>query len=214
MTDVVEAYLNDLVRIRSSGAGVPETSYYSALSNLLNEIGRQLSPVVTCVMQLANQGAGSPDGGLFTQDQLRKGIETTPGQPPSRGAIEVKPTHDDTWLVADTSQVSKYWNKYHLVLVTNYRDFLLIGQDSAGRPAKLETFRLAESENAFWASASTPRKTSKLIGGRFIDYLKRVMLNPAKLVEPKDVAWFLASYAREAKARIETKGPAVTCRPA
>jgi Type ISP C-terminal specificity domain/N-6 DNA Methylase len=205
MTDSVETYLHELVRIRSTGAGVPETSYYSALSNLLNEVGHHLSPPVVCVMQLANQGAGSPDGGLFTQDQLRKGVETAPGQLPARGAIEVKPTRDDAWLVSDSTQVSKYWNKYRLVLVTNYRDFLLLGEDSAGRPHKLEAFRLAENENAFWTAASTPRKTSKLIGERFADYLKRIMLHSAKLADPEDVAWFLASYAREAKARIETK---------
>lgn len=205
MADSVETYLHDLVRIRSSGAGVPETSYYSALSNLLNEVGSQLTPEVVCIMQLANRGAGSPDGGLFTQDQLRKGIDTVPGQPPARGVIEVKPTDDDAWLVADSSQVSKYWNRYRLVLVTNYRDFLLLGQDSAGRPCKLETFRLAGSEGAFWAAASTPRKTSKLLGDRFIDYLKRTMLHSAKLADPEDVAWFLASYARETKARIEMR---------
>ena len=31
----------------------------------------------------------------------------------------------------------------------------------------------------------------------------RVMLHPAPLATPEDVAWFLASYARDAKARIE-----------
>ena len=35
------------------------------------------------------------------------------------------------------------------------------------------------------------------------DFLARVMLYRAPLVQPKDVAWFLASYAREARARAE-----------
>ena len=31
------------------------------------------------------------------------------------------------------------------------------------------------------------------------------MLQYAPLADPRDIAWFLASYAREAKSRIETK---------
>lgn len=40
-------------------------------------------------------------------------------------------------------------------------------------------------------------------GVAFEEFLKRVLLHTAPLADPKDVAWFLASYAREAKARIE-----------
>ena len=56
---------------------------------------------------------------------------------------------DDAWLTVESAQVSKYWNKYHLVLVTNMRDFVLLGEDSAGNPVKLETFRLTESAKEF-----------------------------------------------------------------
>lgn len=38
-------------------------------------------------------------------------------QPPNRNVIEVKPVSDDAW-----------------VMVTNYRDFVLVGQDKAGNP--------------------------------------------------------------------------------
>jgi len=48
-----------------------------------------------------------------------------------------------------------------------------------------------------------PEKWLKTWGKRFLEYLKRVMLHAAPLASPKDVAWFLASYARDAKARIE-----------
>ena len=40
-------------------------------------------------------------------------------------------------------------NRYGLVPVTNTRDFVLVGEDAEGRPAKLETFRLAESAEEF-----------------------------------------------------------------
>ena len=67
----LEIYIQDLREIRSTGAGVKETSYYPALSNLLNEVGRHLKPRVRCVINLANCGAGLPDGGLFTPDQFQ-----------------------------------------------------------------------------------------------------------------------------------------------
>ncbi len=219
----LETYLRELHEIRSSGAAVKETSYYGALSNLLNEIGKTLKPRVRCIINLKNQGAGLPDGGLFTADQL-VGAKHFPvhlpdaqenASPlqtlPARGVIEVKSTSDDAWVVADSEQVSKYWNKYKQVLVTNYRDFVLIGRSADGKPVKLETYRLSHSESAFWAAARNPHATAEEHGERFTEYLKRVMLHAAPLTEPKDVAWFLASYARDARARIEGKDlPALT----
>ena len=44
MTNPLEAYLKDVRDIRGSGAAVAETSFYPALSNLLNEIGKTLRP--------------------------------------------------------------------------------------------------------------------------------------------------------------------------
>ena len=201
----VETYFRDLSEIRSTGANVPETSFYGALEKLLNEIGKTLKPKVRCVLQLANRGAGNPDGGLFTANQFQKGTgaEPIPGQMPERGVVEVKPTKDDTWVTASGKQVSKYWGKYGLVLVTNYRDFVLIGKDAAGNPIKLETLRLAETEHSFWTQASHSRKATEKCGERFVQYLTRMMLQAAPLSSPEDVAWFLASYARDAKARIE-----------
>ena len=87
--------------------------------------------------------------------------------------------------------------------MTNYRDFVLVGQDAEGKPAKLETFRLADNEKAFWAAAIIPRSLAEKMGVRFEEYLLRVMLHAAPLAAPEDVAWFLASYARDARARIE-----------
>ncbi len=100
--------------------------------------------------------------------------------------------------------MSRYWGKYRSVLVTNYRDFVLLGRDPEGGPAKLEPYRLAESESAFWAAAAHPRKMAEAHAERFTEYLRRVMLHEAPLASPQALAWFLASYARDAKARIES----------
>ncbi len=203
--DPVQEYLKELRDIRSTGAGVPETSYYPALSNLLNEVGKTLKPRVRCVMQLANRGAGNPDGGLFTPDQLQQVSDTDPltGQIPARGVIEIKPISDDTWITAGSHQVTKYWRRYGLVLVTNYRDFLIIGTDDDGKPKKFESFRLTGSEKEFWDLAGHPGRTRSGVASRFMEFLKRVILHRAPLSKPEDVAWFLASYARDARSRIE-----------
>ncbi|MFP5265461.1 MAG: type ISP restriction/modification enzyme [Blastocatellia bacterium] len=203
--DPVEAYIRELRDIRSSGEAVAETSYYGALATLLNEVGKTLKPKIRCIVNIKNRGAGIPDGGLFTADQFQKssGAEPLKGQAPSRGVIEVKPASGDAWVTAEGPQVSKYWGKYGQVLVTNYRDFVLVGRDEEGRAAKLETYRLAPTEHEFWSAAQSPRRFAEEHGGRLVEYLKRVMLHAAQLASPEDVAWFLASYARDARARIE-----------
>jgi hypothetical protein len=199
----LQTYLHELHDIRATGAAVKETSYYPPLANLLNAVGQTIKPRIRCVINLKNQGAGMPDGGLFAPDQLQRGADVPlDGQPPARGAIECKGTKDDAWVTADTEQVSKYWNKYRQVLVTNYRDFVLVGQDDHGKPVTLETYRLAADEKAFWKAAAHPAAVAAAQGDRFLDYLRRVMLHAAPLADPKDVAWFLASYARDARARM------------
>lgn len=202
----VEKYLERLVEIRSSGDATDETSYYSALDNLLNEVGKDLKPRVRCILQLRNRGAGHPDGGLYSPDQFQKGDgEPIAGQKPARGAIEIKPTRDDAFVTAAGEQVTRYWRNYGQVLVTNYRDFVLVERDRDGKPVSTESFRFGSSERDFWLLAAHAKKTARALGEQFIEFLKRVMLASAPLSDPFDVAWFLASYARDARARIEVK---------
>lgn len=200
----LETYLTSLREIRSSGEAVDETSYYGALESFLNDVGKSLKPRVRCVLQLKNRGAGMPDVGLFTEDQLKKSKDEENSLPqiPARGVIEIKPTSDDAWITADGEQVSRYWGKYRQVLVTNYRDFVFVGQDASGKPVKLESYRLADSEKAFWAAAAHPKKMSAHHDAMFVEFAKRALLHAAPLAAPEDVAWFLASYARDALARI------------
>ncbi|MFN6009970.1 MAG: type ISP restriction/modification enzyme, partial [Microcystis sp.] len=92
---------------------------------------------------------------------------------------------------------------YGQVLVSNYRDFLLIGRNSQGQPVELEAYSLAPSEAEFWLKTSNPSKFAAEHGDSLLEYLKRVLLQAAPITSPADVAWFLASYARDAKARLE-----------
>ncbi len=206
MKSPAEAYFAALADVRATGGGVKETSYYPALINLLNAVGETLKPRVLAVSQLKNTGAGSPDAGLYAASQFTKGAsDPLPGQLPERGAVEIKSVAEDGWLTANSAQVSQYWEKYRLVLVTNYRDFLLVGEDRSGQPTVLETLRLADSAEDFWTQLAQPRSFAQARSERLLEYLKRVLLCAAPLNNPRDVAWFLASYARDARARLEEK---------
>ena len=203
----VEDYLDDLRKIRASGGGTDERSYYPPLTNLLNAIGGALRPKVFCVSELAQQGAGHPDLGLYAAKQVQRG-QPREGQTPEGGVVEVKSAHDDAWLTAGSSQVSRYWGRYRLVLVTNTRDFVLLGEDAQGRPAKLETFRLAQSAADFESRLQHPRAFARDVGPALSEYLGRALSHRAALSEPRDLARLLASYARDGLARVEAAGDA------
>ena len=207
LTRAAEDYFTSLRRVRASGGATPELSNYDPLANLLNAVGATLKPKVFCVSQLADQGAGHPDFGLYTAKQVQKG-RPRQGQLPERGVVEVKPLGDDAWLTAKSDQVSNYWDRYRLVLITNLRDFVLLGEDEAGRPAKLETFRLQESAEEFERRLEQPHVFARETGAALGEYLSRALAHRATLAEPKDLAWLLASYARDGLARVEAAGEA------
>ena len=208
-TQAVEAYLTGLQMIRASGGATDERSLYAPLANLLNAVGSSLRPKVFCVQELADQGVGHPDFGLYTTQQVQKGKPKS-GQKPERGVIEVKPVAADAWLTAKSDQVASYWQGYRQVLVTNARDFVLIGEDGAGHSVRLESFQLAHSAAQFNAKLEHPRAFANEIGTGLVEYLTRVLSHAASLAEPKDVAWLLASYARDGLARVEHAGDATS----
>ena len=207
LTAAVEAYFADLGRVRASGGATGERSSYGPLANLLNTVGAALKPKVFCVGELADQGAGHPDFGLYAAKQVQRGRPRV-GQIPERGVVEVKAPDDDAWLTASGDQVSRYWGRYRLVLVTNTRDFVLVGEDGRGRPAKLETFRLAASVDEFHRKLEKHRAFARDTSAGLGEYLARVLSYRAALAEPKDLAWLLASYARDGLARVEAAGDA------
>ena len=205
----VEAYFSHLRLVRTSGGATDERSLYVPLANLLNAIGGALRPKVFCVQELADQGVGHPDFGLYSTQQVQKGKPKS-GQKPERGVIEVKPVAADAWLTAASDQVSGYWQGYRQVLVTNARHFVLMGEDNAGHPVRLESLRLADSATQFDAKLEHPRAFANEVGPGLGEYLTRVLSHAASLAEPRDVAWLLASYARDGLARVERAGDATS----
>src|SRR5262249_54718173 len=116
------AYLDHLHEIKATRRGTPELSFRAALENLLNAVGRGLDPAVQVTAELADTGAGRPDFGWI---ESKSGI--------LRGVVEVKSASEDTPQTADGKQVTRYWQHYGCVLVTNYRDFLLVVRHADGQ---------------------------------------------------------------------------------
>jgi hypothetical protein len=151
MAEPLADYLRAMARIRASGEATGETSYYDALSGLLTAVGATLRPAVCPILTLKDRGAGLPDGGLFVENQLRSHAEGKPilGTLPARGALEVKPPSHDVRQIAESEQVGRYLGKYGQVLVTNYREFLLVGQGKGGQRRLLESYSIARDEVEF-----------------------------------------------------------------
>jgi hypothetical protein len=205
MSHPLLAYLAALRENRR--VGTRETSSYPALAALFDEAGKGLKPRVRCVIHPQNRGAGIPDGGFFTADQLQEDpTGDVQQQTPARGVMEVKSTREEVSSIILSDQGKKYLARYGLLLVTNYRDFVLFGcKGGTGAdkdaPVARERYTLAPHEAAFW---QTPLDAlAQAHGTQFAEFLRRVLLHNAPLTRPEDLAAFLASYARDALVRVE-----------
>lgn len=202
LTAAVEAYFTELKRVRASGGATTERSNQVVLANLLNAVGAALRPKVFCVVELAEQGAGHPDLGMYAANQLQKD-QPREGQIPERGVVEMKAPGTDVSVTAESDQVIGYLGRYGLVLLTNTHDFVLIAKDRTGQPERLETFSLAETAEEFASNIEKPQRFARDAGVGLVEYLRRAMSHSTVLDEPKDVAHLLASYARQGLARVE-----------
>lgn len=207
------AYLAEVGEITRSQAGTPETSLYGPLEALLSRVGSTLAEPVRAIMQLRNDGAGMPDGGFFDTKQMSatKGLPAAvtsgdgrifSGQPPTHGVIEAKPIDADLGALARTPQVKKYLNRYGRVLLTNYRQFLVVELTPDGAMSRGETFTISDSPAEFGVRCRTAA-ASRDEEAAFGQYLERVLSVGAPITTPVELAWFLASYARIALARVE-----------
>ncbi|MGH7209995.1 MAG: hypothetical protein ACREF1_00840, partial [Acetobacteraceae bacterium] len=199
--NVLADYLSAIARIHATGAGTGEISYYNALAGALNAVGEGLKPRVFCVPNLKDSGAGYPDMGLFPLARAKAPLEWPKGQSPERGVVEVDDIPANIAIKLGSAQVNRFLARYGLVLVTNYRDFVLLGRGHEVR--ERFSFECRDAASFFALAHSTRRPIG--LATRFAEFLERVLLHQAPLGRPEDVAFFLASYARDALARIEEK---------
>lgn len=181
----------------SLGTHTAETTFYTPFANLLNTIGERLKPRVHFQAHPGTHGGGLADGGLFPLSR-RTQREPLPGQLPERGAVEIKPPGTNLATLAQSAQVRRYLDTYGLCLITNYHQFQLLDLVH-GQPHILENYEITPAADAFWHAPIRSLATEH--EETLADFLLRVMTRKIPLEKPKDVAWLLASYAREARAR-------------
>ena len=192
----VKAYLDAISRI--SRVGTPELSHYTALDNLFDAIGDQLKPKVRAVVHHSEAGGDQPDLGFFAAAAK----EPLSGSP-DRGVVEVKGSEADLDHLIASEQVAKYWRTHKLVLVTNLRQFALVGENSSGTKTTLERCALAETDAQFEELLKHTTRAANRHGVSLGEYLARAMEHTAAISEPRDLARLLASYARDALQRVE-----------
>lgn len=198
----VTAYLDEIRQ--SLGVGVPETSGYPALRNLLHAVGDSLKPKIAPVIHPKNKGAGIPDGGLFSAKELKRHSPDDPALfdlKPERGVFEVKGPGQDIGGLEQTPQVRGYLEHYRQILLTNYRSFALFSWEN-GKPVPGERFTISDSESRFYEDCRA-RRADPILHERLWQFLSRALRSTARIATPEDLAGFLASYAREARARVE-----------
>jgi hypothetical protein len=198
--DPLDLFLDSIADANSTGAAMPETSYYPAISLALSAVGDTLSPKVLC-LQHPSGGTGIPDFGLFERTLFARGDAPAwrGGTMPGRGVVEAKGlTQNITTLLSSRQVRTDYLPVYGLVLATNLRQWRLV--DASGVRESLD---LAANTAAFWTLARGRRPDA--LRQQFSDFLQRCLLWRAPLSRPQDVAFFLASYARDALIRVEEK---------
>ncbi|AMU96606.1 hypothetical protein AOA14_18570 [Sphingopyxis terrae subsp. terrae NBRC 15098] len=201
--EVLGRYLNEIARIRGTGAGTGETSYYGALQGALNAIGELAQPSIFALPQLSGGPAGYPDFGLFVEHRSAQSAAWPAGVAPERGVVEADDVDAGLVVKRSSAQVTNYLAAYGLVLITNYRDFELLERDpDGGAPIVVEHFSFDLSPELFFTWARAPRReTDTALAVSFAEFLLRALTRRAPLAEPVDVAALLASYAREALGR-------------
>ena len=191
LKQAVKQYLDSVSAVNR--VGTPELSHYTALDNLFDAIGDQLSPKVRAVVHYSETSGGQPDLGFFSGENAD----------PDRGVVEVKGADADLDALIVSKQVDDYWQRHKLVLVTNLREFALVGQDNNGAKHTLERYSLAESNASFDELLKHRARAANRHGVSLGEYLQRVMSHRSTISEPRDLARLLASYARDALQRVE-----------
>ena len=188
--------------------GVAETTHYAALKDLLNEAGDELSPKVRTLIHPKGSGVGIPDGEFWTANLMPK-----PGQEAldlfspkekiaDHGALEAKGLDADLDGLKDTDQVRKYLGRYRQVLLTNLREFAVV-QTRDGAPTLIERYALANGKAAFLGMTEADAKPHER---PLKEFLRRALRAQTAIEGPGELAFFLASHARDAKARLDERG--------
>lgn len=197
----IKNVLKKIQELYKAGVGVQETSYYPAIIELFNTAGDELKPKVKAISHPKSSGAGIPDIGLFTAEQIdnKKNNNFDQQLLPERGVVEVKGFSEELTTISSSDQVKKYLQTYHFVIISNLKSFQALKLKDNGNFEDLGKFIIFD--NVEELRIKSIEKIIKEKEG-FEAFIKRILLTTAPLKKPQDLAWCLAVYAKEAKARL------------
>lgn len=199
--DAAEEYFSNMKKSLARRESTDELTHHPALKALLEQIGGTLSPSFLCLSEAKARGeTRRPDFLLLENGQPE-------GDLPRYGAVEAKPHAYDIsnpFEGGHSEQMHGYLDRYTLLTVCNFREFRLYERSDSGQPRLLEGLEIAGSKEAFIETAEHPKRAARLHGASIWEFLKRAMQYKSRIARPDDVAWFLASYAREALAKIKS----------
>ena len=198
----VRDYVEDCRRIASSGQGTDECSFYTALNNLLTQVGQTADPRRTTIPQPAARGGAFPDVGIYEEASQ---VLVLP--------VEAKPTTVTIDDLASRVQPAVYARNFgggH-VLLTNLRQFSWAELDRVtGRLTVLDTVAIADGDDPF-ARHGLVRPDA---GRRLAEMLDRACALRASITDADHVARLLAYHAGRMLAAVEAAGdPKLLLRP-
>jgi hypothetical protein len=200
MVDQSVLYLfhSEMHRVRGTAHAKDEVSFYPALEATFNLIGKSLKPSVVAIQHPKGKQGDHPDLGLFEFGHAKAVADWVETPIPSRGVVEAKPLSYSIETLQASVQVKDYLKTFGAVLITNFREFRLL-QRVGKKIVVREQIILAPTEAKFW----TLKPNDKRLAIAFSEFVHRVLLHNVPLRAPEEVAFFLASYAREAMAELE-----------
>ena len=126
-TQAVETYFTELRLVRGSGGATNERSFYVPLANLLDGLGGTLRPKVFCSQELADQGTGHPDFGLYA-NRTRVEREAAGWVEPERGPVCITIAFTQTRLCKPVV-VSKEWQTSGASLPSYFQQSVVVRHD-------------------------------------------------------------------------------------
>lgn len=200
---ILTRYFRRIAEAISTGGVSPEMSYYPAIEELCNELGRELKPAVFAVSQPEDIGAGRPDFALYSRDGTNRAKPGSHSRRPDRGVIEVKSMSEDIDALAESEQVKRYLAKYGAVMITNIREFKFIRVGDTDIGPEIYDYVLSSSENQFRKMIQKPKLAGEEHGAGFAAFFKQAMMSATPLRDPEEIAEALAFNASEALKHIE-----------
>lgn len=183
------------------GQSAGETSYYDAIAQMMNAIAEALDIDLLCNPQIRSEDGKIPDYGLFSKSRCH--ADVAPGADPEFGVIEMKYLNEEVRDTAVGRQVGNYLESHGIVVVSNFREFLLLGIDRNGNPWELDFVSLAKSEDEFWKLVGDPTPAARKHADRLAEFVKQLPQGREDISDPEKVAQLLATHARRALGILE-----------